>query len=108
MIAEEEEFDLVGLGGFANGEGEIEGTTEGKTCLSKGGADAVVGVGVGVGWVEDAAEIAGDGWRAVGTCPTYTCPSSPGLNDKFEQNPSDELMSRVSPSFDLGKYQLRS
>lgn len=49
MIAEEEEFDLVGLGGFANGEGEIEGTSGAMACLSNGGADAVVGVGVGVG-----------------------------------------------------------
>ena len=49
MIAEEDEFDLVGLGGFANGEGEYEGPTGAMTCLSNGGADAVVGVGVGVG-----------------------------------------------------------
>lgn len=33
--------------------------------------------------------------------PVYICPSSPGLNERFEQNPSDELMSSVSPSFDL-------
>ena len=51
----------------------------------------------------------------------YTCPSSPGLNVRLEQKPSEELMSNVRPSLDLGdgsaysersitklKYQVRS
>ena len=31
----------------------------------------------------------------------YGCPSSPGANERVEQNPSDELMSKVKPSLDL-------
>lgn len=37
----------------------------------------------------------------MGTWPAKTDPSSPGLNARFEQKPSDELISSVSPSFDL-------
>lgn len=61
VMAELDEFDLVGLGRLATGAGENEDVTAGGACFSKGGAEAVVGVGVGVGCAEDAAEIAGDG-----------------------------------------------
>lgn len=33
----------------------------------------------------------------------YGCPSSPGANERVEQNPSDELMINVKPSEDLDK-----
>jgi hypothetical protein len=33
--------------------------------------------------------------------PVYSCPNSPGANDRVEQNPSEELMINVSPSVDL-------
>lgn len=61
VMADDDELDLVGLGGLATGAGENEDAAAGAACFSNGGADAVVGVGVGVGWAEDAAEIAGDG-----------------------------------------------
>lgn len=61
VMAEDDEFDLVGLGGLATGAGENEDASAGMACFSNGGADAVVGVGVGVGWAEDVVEIAGDG-----------------------------------------------
>lgn len=89
-------MDRVGLGG-GRGAGEAEGANTGVLGLSKEGAEAVVGLGCAV----DMVETAGEGWCAVGTCPLYTCPNSPGLNVRFEQNPSDELMSSVSPSLDL-------
>ncbi len=102
MTTEDVELDLVGLGG-GNGAGEAEGANTGVGCLSKdGGAEAAVGVGTGVGCAEEPVDIgAGDGWCAVGTCPAYTWPSSPGLKVRVEQKPSDELMSKVSPSLDL-------
>ena len=61
VMADDDEFDLVGLGRFATGRGENEDATAEMGCFSKGVADTVVGVGVGVGWAEEAAEIAGDG-----------------------------------------------
>ena len=98
-------MDLVGLGG-GNGAGDAEGARTGIGCFSKdGGAVAAVGVGTGVGWADDTVDKAGDGWAAVGTCPVYICPSSPGLKVRFEQKPSDELMSKVRPSLDLA-FQL--
>lgn len=71
-----------------------------------GGANCVVGVGVGVLWAEAgtfaAAGCAGDGFVLVGPIsPLYTSPSSPGANESVEQKPSDEDITRVSPSLDL-------
>ena len=65
-------------------------TGDGWACASGGGAMLV----------------AGDAERTVfgldgGTGPVYTCPSSPGEKDRKEQNPSDELIIKVNPSFDL-------
>ena len=101
VAIEDVELDLVGLGG-GNGAGEARAAKTGVLCLSKdGGADTAVGVGIGVGCVDDAADMAGDGCAAVGTWPVYTCPTSPGLKVRFEQKPSEELISRVRPSLDL-------
>ena len=46
---EEVELDLVGLGGCTRGAGDRGGARRGAACFSVGGAEAVVGVGVGVG-----------------------------------------------------------
>lgn len=83
----------------------MDGIAGNEACLSKKEATAVVGVGVGVCCAEEAVEIAGEGLWAVGTWPEYVCPNSPGLNDTLEQNPSEEVMSSVSPSFDLEACQ---
>lgn len=48
----------------------------------------------GVGWCR--------GWLAVARGPVYFSPSSPELKVKEEQNPSEELINKVEPSFDLG------
>ena len=108
VAIEDVELDLVGLGG-GNGAGDAEGARIGVVCLSKdAGAETAVGVGIGVGWADDAVDMAGDGCAAVGTWPVYTCPSSPGLKVRFEQKPSEELMSNVRPSLDLGDWSARS
>lgn len=64
-----------------------------------------VGVGVGVEWFDDCdAAVLSDGvlWCLPPACgPLYFSPSSPGANVNEEQNPSEELMRRVSPSLDL-------
>ena len=49
MTIEEVEFDLVGLGGCAIGAGDRGGASRGVADFSTNGAEAVVGVGVGVG-----------------------------------------------------------
>ena len=64
-------------------------------------AVVVVGVGIGVGCADEVVEITGEGLCAVGTCPVYTWPSSPCAKPRLEQNPSEELMSKVRPSLDL-------
>ena len=100
VATDDVELDLVGLGG-GNGAGDAEGAKIGVLCLSKDtGAEAAVGVG----WAGDAVDVAGDGCAAVGTWPVYTCPSSPGLKVRFEQKPSEELMSNVRPSLDLNDW----
>lgn len=59
-----------------------------------------VGVGSGVVWAE-ATVLLMVGCLAVGVSPVYTCPSSPGVKVRVEQNPSDEVISNVRPSMDL-------
>ena len=44
--------------------------------------------------------MAGLGWCKVGVWPVYTSPSSPGEKVRFEQKPSEELISSVKPSVD--------
>lgn len=66
----------------------------------------MVGVGVGVFWAEaDTFVVAGcavDEFVFGGPIsPLYTSPSSPDANESVEQNPSDEDITRVSPSLDL-------
>lgn len=102
VATDDVELERVGLGG-GSGAGEADGANTGVGCLSNdGGADTAVGVGTGVACADDVVEIgAGDGWCAVGTWPVKTCPSSPGAKVRFEQKPSDELMSKVRPSLDL-------
>ena len=71
---------------------------------------AVVGVWIGVEWFEDcdAAVLMAAGvgcgrlWIANG--PVYFSPSSPIANVTAEQNPSEDVMSSVAPSFDLQVY----
>lgn len=43
-------------------------------------------------------------WRGMGGC-WYETPSSPGWKFKLEQNPSDDVISSVLPSFDLRESQ---
>jgi hypothetical protein len=92
--------------------GEAGNPAEG--CLCIGGAVAVavadmlplVGVGVGVEWLDCEAVVL----IAAGMCcgrlcvargPVYFSPSSPGANVTAEQKPSEDVISSVEPSFDL-------
>lgn len=50
---------------------------------------------------EIADEFGSDGCLAVGTSPVYCVPNSVGENVRAEQNPSEELISSVNPSFAL-------
>jgi hypothetical protein len=68
----------------------------------------VVGVGVGVEWLDDCdAAVLMEGvcwfrdWGWLASGPLYFSPSSPELNVKEEQNPSEELIRSVDPSWDL-------
>lgn len=88
----------VVVGVFEEAEVERAGLAGGITCVDVGvdvvaDADVDGGAGVGVGRGFDAAAV------AVGA--VYCCPSSPGAKVKVEQNPSEELIIRVRPSFDL-------
>lgn len=58
------------------------------------GEAACVGVGRGL---DVALEVTGCG----AVVAVWGCPSSPGANERVEQNPSDELMINVRPSPDL-------
>lgn len=49
VMMDEDEFDLVGLGGLTNGAGAIEAAVRGTKGFSDCGVEAAVGVGVGVG-----------------------------------------------------------
>lgn len=110
----ETELLRVGLPGLAgtNELGDAGNPAEG--CLVIGGAVAVtavgilevVGVGVGVEWLE--ARDAAVSIEGVGACrdsfavgPVYFSPSSPAAKVKDEQNPSEEVISNVDPSLDL-------
>jgi hypothetical protein len=57
-------------------------------------------VGVGTGVFCEEAE-AREGCFAVGTSPEKTVPSSLAENVKVEQNPSEEVINNVNPSFAL-------
>jgi hypothetical protein len=108
------ELLLVGLPGLAgtNDLGEAGNPADGCRCIA--GAVAVVapdmlpvvGVCVGVDWLDcDAVTLIAAGvwfdrlWLANG--PVYFSPSSPGANVTAEQNPSDDVINSVEPSFDL-------
>lgn len=110
----ETELLLVGLPGLAgmNELGEAGKPAEG--CLVIAGAVAVavvgilevVGVGVGVEWLEAReAAVSIEGvcaWRdSFANGPVYFSPNSPGAKVKEEQNPSEEVINKVDPSFDL-------
>lgn len=91
----------VVVGVFEEAEVERAGLAGGITCVDVGvdvvaDADVDGGAGVGVGRGFDAAAVA-----AVAVGAVYCCPSSPGAKVKVEQNPSEELIIRVRPSFDL-------
>lgn len=104
----------VGLPGLAgmNELGEAGNPAEG--CLCIGGAVAVaaadilpdVGVGVGVDVFDcEAVVLIAAGVDCCRLCaakgPVYFSPSSPGANVTAEQNPSEEVINSVVPSFDL-------
>lgn len=111
----ETELLLVGLPGLAGTKelGEAGKPADGCLCID-GAVDVavadmlpVVGVAVGVEVFEawDADVLIAEGvccccrlWMANG--PVYFSPSSPGANVTAEQNPSEEDMSNVLPSFD--------
>lgn len=40
--------------------------------------------------------------------PVYGCPNSPGENERVEQKPSDELIIKVNPSFDLPGISMKA
>lgn len=44
----------------------------------------------------------------VGKSPEYGWPSSPGENVRVEQNPSEDVINKVCPSFDLQFVSLKS
>ena len=111
----ETELLRVGLPGLAgtNELGDAGKPAEG--CLVIGGAVAVaavgmlevVGVGVGVEWLE--ARDATVSIEGVCVClvsfavgPVYLSPSSPAAKVNDEQNPSEEVINNVDPSLDLG------
>lgn len=65
-----------------------------------------VGVGVGVEWFDDCAALtliaAGIACRLLDARgPVYFSPSSPELKLIAEQNPSEDVISKVDPSLDL-------
>jgi hypothetical protein len=108
------ELLLVGLPGLAGTKELGEAGKAAGGCFT--GAVAVmaadmldvVGVGVGVEWFDDCDAVVlieGVGWcrvwLALASGPVYLSPSSPGLNVKEEQNPSEELINNVEPSLDL-------
>lgn len=114
----ETELLLVGLPGRAGmiELGEAGNPAEGCFCIAGAVAVAVtgmldvVGVWVGVEWFDDCdAVVLIEGvwwcrdWLARG--PVYFSPSSPGAKVSDEQNPSEELISRVDPSLDLDIHQ---
>jgi hypothetical protein len=116
-VCDAEEFELDRAGDAARGltkdavtvggDGAVKELAESR-CLwpepfgnGEGGAKTEVGVGIGVFWL-DAAAIA-DLWGP--SSPVYTVPSSPGVNDNVEQNPSEDVINNVSPSLDLSSYQ---
>lgn len=101
VATEEHDIERAGLAGRAgaNGAGDagnVVPVCEG--CLAMGTV-ACVGVGVGVDWFEVAAAMLMEVgcWCLAG--PGCTCPSSPGWNVRHEQNPSEEVMRSVWPSF---------
>jgi hypothetical protein len=106
----ETELLLVGLPGRAgtNELGEAGKPADGCRCMGAGVGVAPVmlvpvGVAVGVEWFDCAALMlmAAGICRVLASGPVYFSPSSPGANVIDEQNPSDEVMSRVAPSLDL-------
>jgi hypothetical protein len=114
VATEDVEFDLVGEEGrmlelAATGAGGGEGATDKLEdvrwwCPPAGNGDGGaidVGVAIGVFWEEEWAVLVIIGCLAVGVSPAYIWPSSPCANVNVEQNPSDDVMSKVCPSFDL-------
>ena len=111
------ELLLAGLPGRAgtNELGEAGKPAEGCRCIAGGfsivwiGMLVPVGVGVGVEWFDDCAAFtlmaAGVACRRVDEAsgPVYFSPSSPGAKVTAEQNPSEDVISSVDPSLDLGK-----
>lgn len=102
MATEQAELERAGLAGGtwgALGAAELpllDGTWVGLT-----GDGACVGVGRGVTLAEVLAA-----FDAAAVDPEYVCPSSPGANESVEQKPSEELMIKVNPSFDLFWFSL--
>jgi hypothetical protein len=66
--------------------------------FAKEGDMPTFGVGTGVAFADEVA--VGFCW-ACDADAKYGWPNSPGANDSVEQNPSDELIINVRPSFDL-------
>lgn len=69
------------------------------TWLVLTGDGTCVRVGRGVIFADDVPELAG--CCAADVDPVYGCPNSPGANERVEQKPSEELMTKVNPSLDL-------
>lgn len=114
VATEDVEFERVGEDGptigrmeVAEGDGAVgfEGVRwwvlrTGLEVWKGDGGAAFVGVAIGVVWEDETALAPTVLLLRLGTSPVYTWPSSPELNDKVEQKPSEDVMSKVSPSLD--------
>lgn len=66
-----------------------------------GGACCDVGVGIGVFWEDREMDAGFSNATFMVLSETKISPSSPGEKVRVEQNPSEDVIKRVRPSFDL-------
>ena len=97
MATEQAELERAGLAGGTWGAlGAVELPLLDGTWVGLTGDGACVGVGSGVTLAEVLV-----GFEPAAVDPEYVCPNSPGANESVEQKPSEELIIKVNPSFDL-------
>jgi len=92
-------FDLVGEEG-RGGSDKLEGVRWCVCDVGGKGEGGAMEVGVAMGVLCDEA-VGIMGCFAVGTSPLYISPNSPGAKVRVEQKPSEDVIRRVWPSFDL-------
>lgn len=107
MAIDEVEFDRVGEDGRieapAGGDGAAKPVDDVRWWLRGNGEGGAMAVGVAMGVFCDDEVAVRDACLVVGMSPTYSWPSSPGVKVRVEQKPSEDVIRRVMPSFDL-KY----